>query len=121
MENFEIIEVNDEYINVLVIMKTSTSPLEFIGEIQEKLKELEMSGEIVIDGLLHSGNTDERFIWGYFNGTLFDYNKFRFEKIAKKSNIRRYMCEYLKSDRELLSFSCLTEKQQKLISRDCII
>lgn len=121
MENFEIIEVNDEYINVLIIMKTSVSPLEFIDEIQEKLSKLEISGEIVIDGLLHSGNTDERFILGTFNGTLFDNKSFRFEKVARRSNIRRYMCECLKSDKELLSYSCLTERQQKLILKDCII
>lgn len=121
MDNFDIINLNEENIAFLIVMKTSESPFDFMVELQEYLKKLDIKGIVIIDELLHSGNTEERFIEGYFDGNVFDNTKFRFTNIAYKSPIRCYICEYLKSDRELLLYSCLTERQQKLILKGCII
>lgn len=121
MNEFDIVYLDEMDAKVLIIMKTSESPFDFIMEIQERLKAMEFAGLFVIDELLHSGNNDERFISGYFDGDSFDNSKFRFEEIAKKSIIRSYMCDYLKTDLEVLNYSSLTERQQKLISLGCII
>lgn len=121
MNNFDIVSLDDKDIKILVIMKTSDSPFDFVNELQEQLRTIDFSGLFVIDELLHSGNNEERFISGFFDGNSFDNSKFRFEDVAKKSDIRSYMCNYLKSDLEALSYSNLTDKQQKLISHGCVI
>lgn len=121
MNNFDIVNLNDIDGKILVVMKTSDSPFDFVNELQEQLKMIRFSGFFVIDELLHSGNTKERFISGFFDGESFDPSKFRFEEVAKKSVIRSYICEYLKSDKEILNDSSLTDKQQKLISHGCVI
>lgn len=121
MNDFDIINLDDQNVKILVVMKTSDSPFDFVNEIQEQLKMMEFSGLFVIDELLHSGNNDERFISGFFDGNSFDNSKFRFENIDRQSVIRRYMCDYLKSDLEVLNYSGLTDKQQKLISHGCVI
>ncbi len=121
MDNFDIVNLNDKDGKLLIVMKTSDSPFDFVNELQEQLKIIGFSGLLVIDELLHSGNTKERFISGFFDGESFDLSKFRFEEVAKKSVIRSYICEYLKADREILNDSSLTDKQQKLISHGCVI
>lgn len=121
MNDFDIINLDDKEIKILVIMKTSDSPFDIVNELQEQLKTIDFSGSIIIDELLHSGNNEERFISGFFDGNSFDNSKFRFEYIAKKSVIRSYMCNYLKSDLEALNYSGLTDQQQKLISHGCVI
>ena len=121
MNNFDIINLDDSDIKILVIMKTSGSPFDFVDELQEKLKMIGFSGIFIIDELLHSGNNKERFIIGFFDGDSFDNSKFKFENIAKKSSIRSYICDYLKSDLEVLNYSNLTDAQQKLISHGCVI
>lgn len=121
MNNFDIIGIDDKDVQILVVMKTSDSPFDFVDELQEHLKTIGFSGIFVIDELLHSGNTEERFISGFFDGNSFDNSKFVFKNIAKKSNIRSYICEYLKSDMEVLNYSGLTDRQQKLISHGCVI
>mgnify|MGYP000855195224 FL=1 len=121
MNNFNIVNLNEENNKVLIVMKTSESPFDFVSEFQEKLMEIQFSGIVVIDELLHSGNTEERFISGFFDGHSFDNSKFRFESIARKSMIRNYICEYLKSDKELMMYSGLTTIQQRLISKGCVI
>ena len=121
MNNFDIINLDDQDVKILVVMKTSDSPFDFVDELQEQLKAISFSGIFIIDELLHSGNTDERFISGFFDGNSFDNSKFVFKNVAPKSNIRGYICEYLKADTEILNYSGLTERQQKLISHGCII
>jgi hypothetical protein len=121
MNNFDIVNIDDNDAKILIVMKTSDSPFDFVNEFQEQLKTIGFSGLIVIDELLHSGNNEERFISGFFDGDSFDNSKFRFQDIAKKSIIRSYICNYLKSDLEVLSYSSLTDKQQKLISHGCVI
>ena len=121
MSDFDIVDLDGQDAGILIVMKTSDSPFDFINEIQEQLKMIGFSGLFVIDELLHSGNNEERFISGFFDGNSFDNSRFKFENIARKSVIRSYMCDYLKSDLEVLNYSSLTDKQQKLISHGCII
>lgn len=121
MNNFDIVNINETDIKILIVMKTFDSPFDFVNELREKLKEIKFSGAFVIDELLHSGNNEERFISGFFDGKSFDNSKFKFESIEKKSVIRNYICEYLKSDLDALKYSSLTESQQKLITNGCVI
>lgn len=121
MNNFDIVNLDEKDKKILIVMKTCDSPFDFVDELQEQLEIMEYSGVFVIDELLHSGNNEERFISGFFDGKSFDNSKFKFESIEKKNVIRNYICEYLKSDLDVLKYSSLTERQQKLISHGCVI
>lgn len=120
MTNFDIINF-DKINKKLIIMKTSDSPFDFMNEIQEQLKTIHFLGEVIIDELLHSGNNKERFIRGFFDGEKFDKSSFKFINIKRNSQIRSYICKYLKSDLENLKYSSLTKNQQILILNDYII
>lgn len=121
MDIFDIIVVNEEKENILVVMKTSEPPFDYISEIESSLKERHYIGVVLIDELLHSGNTEERFIRGYFDGNKFDNGKFAFESVAKKSKLREHMCFYLFRDKKSLEVSILTSRQQHLIEHGCVI
>lgn len=101
--------------NAVVILKTSEAPFEILDNIAEHLIKNNFSGSIIIDQLLHSGNNSERFIAGTFDGKKFDDTSFRFEKLKKQSPERKYMCNYLRSDNDLIDFSILTNEQKNLI------
>ena len=102
-------------------MKTSEPPFDYLAEIEASLRERCYIGVVMIDELLHSGNTEERFIQGYFDGVQFDSGKFAFEPVPKKSKLREPVCFYLYQDRESLEYSILTTRQQKMIEHGCII
>lgn len=121
MNNFDMIVVSEEKENILVVMKTSESPFDYLWEIEASLRERHYTGVVMIDELLHSGNTEERFIQGYFDGSQFDSRRFVFEPVPKKSKLREPICVYLLEDKEILEFSILTVRQQKLIEHGCII
>ncbi|MCI6018109.1 MAG: type II toxin-antitoxin system RnlB family antitoxin [Clostridiales bacterium] len=121
MEAFDIIVVNEDKKSILVVMKTSESPFDYISEIELELRERCYIGAVIIDELLHSGNTEERFIKGYFDGKHFDSSQFAYETVDKKSKLREHICLYLFSDKESRELSILTSRQQKLIEHGCII
>ena len=62
MNNFEIIKLNNVEDNILIVMKTSEPPFDFLSEMEEALRNIQYLGYVTIDELLHSGNTEERFI-----------------------------------------------------------
>lgn len=121
MNNFDMIVISAEKENILVVMKTSEPPFDYLAEIEASLRERCYIGVVMIDELLHSGNTEERFIQGYFDGVQFDSEKFAFELVPKKSKLREPVCFYLYQDRESLEYSILTTRQQKMIEHGCII
>lgn len=121
MNTFDIIMVNEQKENILVVMKTSEPPFDFISEIESSLREKHYVGTVIIDELLHSGNTEERFIRGYFDGNKFASGSFTFVSVDKKSKLREHICFYLLEDKERLELSILTSRQQKLIERGCVI
>ncbi len=79
MNNFDMIVISEEKENILVVMKTSEPPFDYLAEIEASLREKHYIGVVMIDELLHSGNTEERFIQGYFDGARFDSGQFAFE------------------------------------------
>jgi hypothetical protein len=121
MSNFEILEMNDEKYSMLVVMKTYEAPFLFLDEIAEILKEQQFRGAILIDELMHSGNNEERFIKGFFDGENFDNNEFSFEVIDRRSEVRKYSCELLKKDPDIIDYSILNEAQKSLINKGVYI
>ena len=64
MTNYDIFNVEEQDVKLVIVMKTSESPFDYAADIQEQLKNRGFVGTFLIDELLHSGNTDERFIKG---------------------------------------------------------
>lgn len=54
MNNFDMIVVSEE--NILIVMKTSEPPFDYLAEIEASLREKHYIGVVMIDELLHSGN-----------------------------------------------------------------
>ena len=121
MDNFEITVMKKEKENILIFMKTSEPPFDFLEEMETALTDIHYKGNVVIDELLHSGNNDERFITGYFDGNRFESGEFNFKLVMKKSELREPVCRFLQKDKEFLFLTGLTGKQQKLIEKGCVI
>lgn len=121
MENFNMFNINEERWNLLIALNTNDSPFDLLDEIQQALEEIHFKGNVLFDQMLHTGNTEERFICASYYDGIFEQNSFRFVNVEKKNVVRRYLCEYLKADKDMLLYSCLTEQQQKLIESGCII
>ena len=49
MNNFDIVNLDYKDIKILIVMKTSDSPFDFVNELQEKLKMIGFSGLFVIE------------------------------------------------------------------------
>ena len=86
MNNFDIVKLDNKENKNLVINENQWFSFWFVNELQQQLRTIDFSGLFVIDELLHSGNNEERFISGFFDGNSFDNSKFKFEYIDKKSN-----------------------------------
>jgi hypothetical protein len=71
MDNFQLYDNVENEDNLLVVMKTYEAPLQFLKEIGDELKSRNYEGKIIIDQLLHSGNTEERFIICSFSNNSF--------------------------------------------------
>lgn len=121
MSDFEILKIDDEKYNMLIIMKTYEAPLKYLDEMAKLLKELQFRGIVLIDELMHSGNNNDRFIKGYFDGENFDDNAFSFEIIDRRDEIRKYSSELLRNDPEIFDFSGLNDAQKKLIIKGLYI
>lgn len=121
MNNFEITVLKEDKESILIFMKTSEPPFDFLEEMETELTELHYKGNVVIDELLHSGNNDERFITGYFDGNRFESGKFNFKIVMKKSELREPVCRFLQKDKDVLFLTGLTGKQQRLIEKGCVI
>ena len=62
MNNFDMIVISEKKENILVVMKTSEPPFDYLAEIEASLKERRYIGVVMIDELLHSGNTNGLFM-----------------------------------------------------------
>jgi len=101
----------------LIIICTSHSPYDYIGDISKKL-DTTRPGTILIDQILHVGNTEKRFMSFQFNGN--ELKNGDFVNIKKDSNIRRLTCNFLK-DTGLVESSILTSIQSRMIKKGIAI
>lgn len=101
----------------LVIICTSHSPYDYIDDISKKL-DVSKSGAILIDQILHAGNTEKRFMAFEFNGN--EIKNGDFVNIKKDSEIRRLTCNFL-NDTGLVDSSTLTSIQSRMIKKGIAI
>jgi hypothetical protein len=106
---------SDEKYSAVFFIKTSDSPFDTLKEMECLLNTENIEGIILIDELLHSGNTEERFIQAEFKNKSFDMSSFNFVVLPKKDRNRTWICEWLRSDPDNLEYTDLTREQRNLI------
>lgn len=104
-DEFEIVYPKGNGGPALVIMKASEPPFSLLTELQEALRTARYVGPVLIDQLLHTGNSDARFVSGFFDEESFDKSRFRIQSVDADSPLRRPMCEFLRSDPETRSIA----------------
>ncbi|EOU2128457.1 type II toxin-antitoxin system RnlB family antitoxin [Clostridium perfringens] len=120
MKEYNILKLYDdtECIN-LVIMCNANSPFDYIEMIKDDLIKCKLEGKIIIDQILHVGNTKKRFISMKYENGEFMINH-DFENISKGSLVRRVSCNYLKENK-LVDYSILTSIQKRMINKGITI
>lgn len=116
--SYEIIPFDEsqEY-NYLVVLCDSRSPYDHIQDIARDLSK-DKSGNILIDQILHVGNTNKRFVvFKYENGRLHG-GKVAF--VPKESPYRKAACDFLKNS-GVMDGSILSTIQKRLINKGVTI
>lgn len=108
---------NEQTYSYLVIMCTSHSPYDYISDISKKL-DASKAGSILIDQILHVGNTEKRFMSFQFNGN--ELTNSDFVNIKKDSELRKLTCNFL-NDTGLVDSPTLTSIQSRMIKKGIVI
>ncbi|BES64791.1 hypothetical protein SANA_12300 [Gottschalkiaceae bacterium SANA] len=114
MNAYTIFLKSTEGFKVLITMRNSEAPLQYFRSIERELSELDVSGEVLLDQMLHVGNTEERFISMIIKGKNIDESSLRFVRLKKSSEYRQLTCKLLKEER-LVENSILSKIQKKMI------
>jgi len=118
--DFEVITLeNDIEYGYLIILNKSNSPYNYICSIAQSLNFRVNKSKVLVDQILHVGNTDKRYMEYSLNGDMLTEGKF--VKIAKNSIYRKISCEYFKGKSEIMEGSILTSIQQRMINKGIAI
>lgn len=118
--DFEVIKLeNDIEYGYLIILNKSNSPYNYICSIAQSLNSCVNKSKVLVDQILHVGNTDKRYMEYSLNGDMLTEGKF--VKIAKNSIYRKISCEYFKEKSEIMEGSILTSIQQRMINKGIAI
>lgn len=120
MKYFEHIKIDNEKYNDFFILLTYESPLNHIEELNKILINSNKEGYIIIDTLLHSGKSEDRYIELFWNGNSIDYDTIKYVKIKNKKYAKT-TCQYLKNNIDILESSILNKYQVNLISNGITI
>lgn len=101
--------------NALLLLANSDAPLTPIGEIEKAVLKLG-NGRILIDQILHSGNTDERFISLDIVGGKVNPSTIHFYFVPKGNDIRDVSRKILR-DYNLIEFSILSSIQKRMLEK----
>ena len=115
---YEVIPFDEsqEY-NYLVVLCDFHSPYDHIQDIAHNLSK-NKSGNILIDQILHVGNTNKRFVvFKYENGRL---QGGRIAFVPKESPYRKASCDFLKNS-DVMDGSILSSIQKRLINKGVTI
>lgn len=119
MKAYKLLKLNSdtEYV-YLVVMCTANSPYDYLDSISIDLGKINFSGKVLLDQMMHTGNTEKRFI-------KFDFDKHNllngeYVNIKKDSSYRKTVCEYLQNS-NYLDGSILTSIQRRMIQKGITI
>ncbi len=116
--NYKIVPLEGEQTYAyLIIICTPYSPYDYIGDISKNL-DAAKQGTILVDQILHVGNTEKRFMTFQFNGN--EINNGDFVSVKKDSKIRKLTCDFL-NDTGLVDTPTLTSIQSRMIKKGIVI
>lgn len=117
MRMYDIIKLENLDYDGLVMICNANSPNDYLPLIYKELKENDIKGKIIIDEILHVGNTGKRFIEFEFNNNLsIEEIKMNFVDVSKDNKLREIACEYLRKN-DLINFSILSSIQKRMINK----
>lgn len=121
MKMYAVIKLENSEYNSLVIMCNANSPIDYLSSIYTELIEQKAEGKILIDEILHVGNTEKRFISFEFNIDQKQENiELKFVKVKKDNILRKISCEYLRKN-DLLEYSILSSIQKRIMGKGIAI
>lgn len=121
MKMYDVIKLEDSEYNSLVIMCNANSPIDYLSLIYTELKGKNAHGKILIDEILHVGNTNKRFISFEFDDNVsLDDIKMNFVDVKKDNIIRKISCDYLRTN-DLVEYSILSSIQKRMIGKGIVI
>lgn len=115
VDDFEVFQTEEPGFRIVIAMKTCEAPLRYVSEIEKNLKTFNYQGSVLIDQLLHSGNTSERFISARFDGERFEATSFKFTSVQRRHQVRQYMNSILRNNPESIHVTLLSDAQKRLI------
>lgn len=113
-ENFEVVELESiSRFAYLLVLKSHIAPSHWLKT--EKIFNVDFSGEIILDRILHVGNSKDRFIiYTVCNGAIQDYQG-KVLELNRKDPLRVLSNSVLRSYPELIANSILNSSQKKLL------
>ncbi len=118
-KDFEVIVLkeNPEY-KYLVVLCKSKSPYEYLDSIAHNLNSQTGDCKILIDEILHVGNTDKRYMeFSLKDGRLVNG---KIVRIPKSSDYRSLSCAFLKNN-EVMEGSIISSVQYRMINKGIVI
>lgn len=114
--HFDIIELEPtSKFSYLLVFKSYTAPSHWLKT--EKTFEDDFSGEIVLDRMLHVGNSIDRFvIYTVYNGVIQNYQG-KILELNRKDSLRVLSNSILRGYPELVANSIINSTQKKLLQQ----
>lgn len=112
--HFDVIELDStSEFSYLLVLKSHTAPSHWLKT--EKIFDLNFSGQIILDRMLHVGNSKDRFIiYSICDGNIQNYNG-KVLELDRKDPLRVLSNSVLRNYPELVSNSILNSSQKKLL------
>lgn len=116
MNKFYVTELtSDSNFNALLLLANSDAPLTPINEIEKAISKIG-NGRIIIDQILHSGNTGERYICLDIVAGKVNQSSISFYTLPKGDNIRKLSRQILYTN-NLIDYSILSSIQKRMLKK----
>ncbi|WP_291560738.1 MULTISPECIES: type II toxin-antitoxin system RnlB family antitoxin [unclassified Clostridium] len=113
--SYKLIDNIDVDYKPFIIELCCEPPTLLLNNIENDLRIKKIKGRILIDCLLYTGNSKDRFIEAYFNGTKFEDDSIKIVEVERGNKFRKITSDFLREEVEILDYSILTTVQKKLI------
>ncbi len=121
MSIYEILPCNDKLYMCIIFPTSYYDPLKDIDFLTKQLNEkYTISGYVLFDFLLSTGNTSERFAKVFFDKN-FVTNTFSYITLDTNDTIRDEVSNFLKRNSFYMSYSVLTNSQRYLIEQGYLV
>ncbi|MEW9110739.1 MAG: type II toxin-antitoxin system RnlB family antitoxin [Cytobacillus gottheilii] len=113
-EHFDVIPLEStSYFLYLLVLKSHTAPSHWLKT--EKVFDVDFSGNIVLDRMLHVGNSKDRFVvYKVIDGAINDY-KGTILELDRKDPLRILSNSIFRNYPEMVANSILNSSQKKLL------